>query len=165
MIVVYIDTQNVHKSIEDLGRILDRELFFVYLQEKFAPSTIKMFVWYIPQMNHFYKKMEQIWYTLIFKETALRNDWSIKWNIDIDLTMHVMEDLLIGWLSLWYIVSGDGDYNTLIQRLRQDNILWRLLVPNIAKTTAQLRKSAGSNIQSLHELQHRLSKKEPSGKG
>ena len=44
MIVVYIDTQNVHKSIEDLGRILDRELFFVYLQEKFAPSTIKMFV-------------------------------------------------------------------------------------------------------------------------
>jgi hypothetical protein len=43
MKVVYIDAQNVHKSIQELGWIISREMFYGYLQKKFAPVTVKIF--------------------------------------------------------------------------------------------------------------------------
>ena len=162
MKIVYIDTQNVHKSIQNLGWTIDWWLFYLYLQEKFSPDCIKMFMGYIPQLEHLYTQMKTIGYTVIFKQTAKREDWTIKGNIDIDLTMHVMEDMLVWGLISAYIVSGDGDYNTLVARLNTEKKLWRLLVPNINKTTSQLRHASWSNIQSLVDLRHLVSKKESS---
>ncbi len=160
MKIVYIDAQNIHKGTKELWWTIDRELFFHYMHKKFNIDQIKIFLWYINSFDYFYQKLKEIWYQVIFKQTMLRKDGTIKWNVDIDLTMSVMDDLYIWWLSLAYVVSWDGDFNTLIQRLVKEERLWRLIVPTIDKTSSQLRHASWSNIQALSDLKHILSKKE-----
>ncbi len=60
MKIIYIDTQNVHKAIEELGWILDWKLFYQYLIEKFAPEKVKMFVGYIKRHEKFYQEIQSI---------------------------------------------------------------------------------------------------------
>ncbi len=159
MKIVYIDAQNIHKGTKDLWWTIDRELFFLYMHKKFDVDEIKIFLWYIKNLASFYKKLQDIWYKIVFKQTMIREDWTIKWNVDVDLTMSVMDDLHTWLLSSTYIVSWDGDFNTLIQRLVEEKKLWRLIVPTIDKTSSQLRRASGSNIQALLDLKHLLSKK------
>ncbi len=104
--------------------------------------------------------MTDIWYRLVFKQTSIQSNGAIKWNIDVDLTMHVMDDLHLNCLEKAFIVSWDGDFNTLVERLKNECKLGRLLVSNLDKTTSQLRHASWSNIQSLKDLSHLISKKE-----
>jgi uncharacterized LabA/DUF88 family protein len=159
--IAYIDAQNVHKAIEELWWILDWWLFYVYLQEKFQIDICKIFIGYVPKYESLYAYLYTLWYVLVFKKVSQKYDGTIKWNVDVDLTMHVMEDLLTGVLEKWYIISGDSDYNTLIERLRNEFKLGRLIVPNLDKTSSYLRHSAGNNIQSLQDLKHRIKKETP----
>lgn len=161
MKVVYIDTQNVHKAIEELGWIIDWELLYAYLMEKFSPDKIRMFWGYIKRFEHFYKKLQDIWYELVFKQTSHRADGSIKWNVDVDLTISAMDDLHINSLSLAYLISGDSDYNTLITRLDSEWKFGRLIVPNLNKTSSHLRAASGNKIQALTELKHKIKKEAP----
>lgn len=46
MKIVYIDSQNIHKSTLDLWWIIDWEKFYGYLKRKFEVDKIKIFFWY-----------------------------------------------------------------------------------------------------------------------
>ena len=43
MKIVYIDSQNIHKGIKELGWIIDWELFYEYMKRKFNVDTVKIF--------------------------------------------------------------------------------------------------------------------------
>ena len=93
MKIVYIDSQNIHKSIEELWWIIDWELFYKYLCKKFEVQEIKIFLWYVKKYEIFYKRLKEIWYNVILKESMILENWNIKWNVDIDIAIHVILDI------------------------------------------------------------------------
>jgi len=58
-------------------------------------------------------------------------------------------------------VSGDGDYNTLVDFWRESGVFGRVLIPHREKASKLLKKSAGSNIQVLEDLRFFVEKKNP----
>ena len=160
MKIVYIDMQNIHKSTEEMGWLIDWELFFLYLQEKFEIQRTIMFIWYLPKFTHLYDKIKNIWYEIIFKEVLVRADWSIKWDVDIDIAIHAMKHMHENIISEAYLVSGDADYNSLIDEWVQYGVFQKLIVPNLNKTLYILRKAAWWKLQPLSDIKHRIEKKQ-----
>lgn len=160
MKIVYIDMQNVHKSTEDMWWIIDWQLFYDYLTEKIQPEKIVIFIGYIQRYKHFYNRLQNIWYTLNFKEVLVRPDGSIKGDVDIDIAIQAMKD--IDKLSLAYIVTWDADYNTLIDEWQSRWKFWKLFVPRLEKTLYILRKSAGTKLQTLTDIRHKIQKQKDS---
>jgi hypothetical protein len=78
MKIAYIDMQNIHKSIEEMGWIIDWGLFYEYLKVKFSPDRVIMFVGFMQKYKHFYDKLEKIGYVMNYKEVLVRPDGSIK---------------------------------------------------------------------------------------
>ncbi len=158
MKVVYIDSQNIHKAIEELWWIIDWELFYQYLVKKFEVQEIKIFLWYIKIYEKFYSQLKEVWYQVIYKETMVLENGTIKWNVDIDIAIHVMLDMFEWWLKKAYLVTWDWDYNTLVDLLKSRNLLGRVLVPNRKKASKLLKKSAWSDIQILEDIRYFIEK-------
>lgn len=161
MKIMYIDSQNIHKSLQDIGWIIDRALFFEYAKRKFMIDKVKIFFGYVKRYKNFYTKLERIWYEVIFKNTLILPDWTTKGNVDIDIAIISLIDLFECWLTEAYLVSWDWDYNTLIDLFKERNVFWRVLIPSSKKSSKLLKKSAWANIQNLNELQYLLEKKNP----
>lgn len=160
MKIVYIDMQNIHKSTVEQWRIIDRWLFLKYLHEKFLIDQAIMFVGYIQKYKHFYDKLTGVWYMLVFKEVLVRKDGTIKWDVDIDIAIHAMKHISDNNISEAYLVTGDADYNSLINEWTKIEKFGKLLVPNLNKTLYILRKAAGWKLQPLSDIKHRIEKKQ-----
>lgn len=158
MKIVYIDSQNIHKSIEELWWIIDWELFYKYLCKKFEVQEIKIFLWYVKKYEKLYKRLKEIWYNVILKESMILENWNIKWNVDIDIAIHVILDIYETNLEKAYLVTWDWDYNTLVNLLKSRKLLWRVLIPNRKKASKLLKKSAWADIQTLEDLRYFLEK-------
>jgi len=56
------------------------------------------------------------------------------------------------------IVSGDGDFACLVRHLRKQHKLEKVLVPNIAKYSALLKKAAANELlDCMNDLKSKLS--------
>jgi len=62
----------------------------------------------------------------------------VKGNVDAELVLHAMIEY--NNYTQAVIVSGDGDFHCLIEYLKQQGKLKRLIVPNFNKFSAVLRK-------------------------
>ncbi len=160
MKIIYIDTQNIHRSTQEMWWLIDWWLFYQYLQRKFLPDKIIMFIWYIQKYTHFYQKLTKIWYIIVFKEVLVREDWSIKWDVDIDIAIQAMKDMYKEPIKSVYLVSGDADYNSLIYERIKEWIFEKLIVPRLDKTLYILRKASGSKLQTLTDIKHLIEKKQ-----
>lgn len=162
MKIVYIDAQNIHKSIKIYHNwIIDREKFFRYCKEKFTIDDVKIFFWYIAKYKYFYQYLQKIWYTIHFKETLILPDWTTKWNVDIDIAIIWLRDVYEKTVSKAYIVTWDGDYNSLIDFWIEKQIFWRAILPGIKNSSKLLMKSAKKDILDLIPLQKKLQKENP----
>lgn len=159
MKIVYIDAQNVHKAIQELWRTIDRESLYHYLQRKFEIDRVNIFFGYIAKYDHLYKKLGTIGYTVIHKQTMILPDNTIKWNVDIDIAIKALIDFFEWNLTCAYLISSDGDYNTLVDFFRDKQILGRVLIPTRKSASKLLKQAAQSDIQSLEDLHYFLQKK------
>jgi len=159
MKIMYIDSQNIHKSILDLWWKIDWEKYYNYVKNKYEIDNIKIFLWYMKKYENFYRNLSNIWYEVVFKETLVLPDGTIKWNVDIDIAIQVLLDLFEWKLTKAYIVSWDGDYNTLVDLLKVRWILWKVFIPNKKKSSKLIRKSAWSDIITLESIKYFIEKK------
>ena len=142
MRIMYIDSQNVHKVIEKIWWIIDREKFYNYSKEKFQLDKIKFFVWYIEKYEDFYNNLRNIWYDLVYKKAIILPDWTTKWNVDIDIAISSLVDFYENDLEKFYLVSSDWDYNTLVELMSKKSILWRVKIPSTQSASILLKKAA-----------------------
>jgi uncharacterized LabA/DUF88 family protein len=137
----FIDSQNLNLAIQDLGWKLDFKRFRRYLSDKYAVKKAFIFIGYVPTNESLYTSLQSYGYILIFKPTLNIGDGKVKGNIDAELVLHTMIEYQNYDKAI--IISGDGDFHCLLEYLKKQNKLGKIIVPNRSKFSSLLRKFSG----------------------
>ena len=149
----FIDSQNLNLSIRDQGWVLDFRRFRRYLEDKYHVVKAFLFIGYVPQNQDLYKKLQDDGYILVFKPTLTLPGGKVKGNIDAELVLHAMIE--INNYSKALIVTGDGDFYCLVDYLRKQKKLLRLMIPNKYKYSSLLAKIM-EHIVFMNDLRGKL---------
>jgi len=155
----FIDGQNLNLGIQDLGWKLDFQRFRVYLKEKYGVSTAYYFIGKVADNQELYDALTSAGYVLIYKEVLTDPFGKQKGNIDAELVLQAMVDYKNFHKAV--IVSGDGDFACLVTYLANKNKLARVVVPNIYRYSALLKKAAATRLDSMNDLKRKLAYKFP----
>ncbi len=136
----FIDSQNLNLAIRDLGWTLDFKRFRRYLTDKYGVAKAFIFIGYLPTNESLYISLQEYGYILVFKPTLCLPDGRVKGNIDAELVLHTMIEY--SNYDKAVIVSGDGDFHCLIEYLKKQGKLEKIIIPNRYKFSSLLRKFA-----------------------
>jgi len=154
MKIAYIDSQNIKMWIKEVWFDVDWDKLYSYLKTKYKIDVIKFFVWYLDQNKDRYDELKNIWYNVIFKQTY-QYDGKIKWNVDTLIMLHGIKDCDNWDLCMWMLLSGDWDFEVLVNYWKTNKKDFLVLVPNIKKKAKILYETAGENrIINMEDLKH-----------
>jgi len=157
----FIDSQNLNLAIQHLGWKLDFKKFRVYLSEKYGVGTAYYFIGFVEGNSDLYTSLQSCGYVLIFKPTLRDKEGKVKGNCDADLVLQAMIDLSEYQQAV--IVTGDGDFYSLVNYLRKMEKLRCVLVPNMYEYSSLLKKTAKNYLAFMNDLREKLEykRKEP----
>ena len=124
-----------------------------YLEDKYGVRKAFIFIGYMPTNESLYTSLQEYGYILIFKPTLSLPDGKPKGNIDAELVLHTMIEYQN--YDKVVIVTGDGDFHCLIEYLKKQNKLRRIIIPNRVKFSSLLRKFA-SDMTFMNDLREKL---------
>lgn len=118
---------------------MDWRAFRAYLKDNFNVTKAFMFIGYMAENEPLYEHMHELGYLIALKPTVdmkIGDDRTateehkpiIKGNIDADLVLYAMKELPNYHKAI--IVSGDGDFVSLIEYLAEKNKLLHIMTPN-----------------------------------
>lgn len=152
----FIDSQNLHLGVQELGWQLDYRRFRTYLQKKYGVDKAYLFFGYLKNEEGMYHAFKSYGYELIFKPVIQSHHHDVKGNIDAELVLQAMIDYQEYDGAV--IITGDGDFHCLVKYLKMQGKLLRLLVPNRRKCSVLLRGKMIPNvpISFMDDLRQRL---------
>lgn len=145
----FIDSQNLNLGTQKMGWKMDWKKFREWLRTEYNVEKAFMFIGYMPDYEKLYDQLHSQGYLVVLKPTLemfhteeLKTDTetpkddtkpekekvAVKGNIDADLVLHVMKEFRNYDKAV--IVSGDGDFYTMLEYLNQQGKLLHLLTPN-----------------------------------
>lgn len=128
---------------------MDWKKFREWLRTEYNVEKAFMFIGYMPDYEKLYDQLHSQGYLVVLKPTlemfhteeskpesekqssdpkAEKEKVAVKGNIDADLVLHVMKEFKN--YNKAVIVSGDGDFYTMLEYLDQQGKLLHLLTPN-----------------------------------
>lgn len=163
----FIDSQNLNLGIQKVGWKMDWRKFRIFLAEKYNVSKAYMFIGYMQENEALYEQLHESGYLIVLKPTVTdysgedkidddRNEDQkrmVKGNIDADLVLYAVKE--INNYDKAIIVSGDGDFYSLIEYLLKNNKLRSLMTPNWQYSS--LLKDFEKHILRLDTLRNELS--------
>jgi uncharacterized LabA/DUF88 family protein len=153
-IYAFIDSSNVYLSLLlDQDWKLDWRRFRKYLTDKYQVTKAFLFIGYLRKNKGLYKSLKQDGYKVIFKKAMILPNGEIKGNVDADLVLYATTHLANYEKAI--IVTGDGDYASLIETLENNNKLLRLIIPNREKYSFLLTKGS-PKMTFLSDLREKL---------
>jgi uncharacterized LabA/DUF88 family protein len=159
----FIDSQNLNLSIQNLGWKLDYSRFRRYLHDKYHVSRAFIFIGYMEEQAQLYGHLETAGYELIYKPTLSYKDGSTKGNVDAELVMHTIIELPHYHQAV--IVTGDGDFYSLIDYLITQHRLAKLIIPSQARYSTLLKRIDPVHLAFVSDLRQKLAythkRKEP----
>lgn len=138
----FIDSQNLNVSVQNYGWKMNWRKFREFLTEKYGVSKAFMFIGYVPENEDLYDKMHEAGYMVVLKPTfdmtrprpeenaeprPNEPEKKVKGNVDADLVLWAMKE--INQYDKAVIVSGDGDFFSLVEYLHSQNKLLKVLPP------------------------------------
>jgi uncharacterized LabA/DUF88 family protein len=145
--LAFIDGQNLHlgTTLSDKPWKVKLSKFKVYLEKKYNVNDAYYFLGYVQEVNQeIYAEIQKAGFILVFKQHNPTILGKKKGNVDTDIVFEVMKKLYrkndFGKIVL---VSGDGDYKSLVDFLIEENRFKKILFPN-KKFASSLYKSLGS---------------------
>jgi uncharacterized LabA/DUF88 family protein len=145
-VCAFIDNQNLNVTVQNLGWKMDWRKFRRFLADKFGVTTAYMFIGYVPEYEDMYKSLHEAGYAIVLKptfdmtrprENMVPNDSEekpekeekrpIKGNIDAELTLWAVKE--IHNYDKAVLVTGDGDFYSLVEFLEEQGKLLKLLTP------------------------------------
>lgn len=154
----FIDSNNLHLAIKDLGWKLDYARFRKYLKEKYHVTKAYLFIGFIEKHRDLYKSLQEKGYILIFKPTLTNKEGLVKGNCDAELVLQAMID--IATYDKAVLVTGDGDFFCLVDYLIKQKKLEKLLVPNQKKYSALLKSIPSEFLAFVSDLKEKVSFKQ-----
>lgn len=156
----FIDAQNLHIGIKELGWALDYKKFRIYLREHYQIEKAFMFMGYKPREQNLYRFLKACGFVLVFKPILELKNGQVKGNCDAELVLQAMIEYTR--YNQAVIVTGDGDFYCLIRYLQRQNKLKRVLAPSLRNCSYLIRKIASEKLNFINELQNRVSYKKRS---
>lgn len=165
-VYAFIDSQNLNLGTQKVGWKMDWRKFRQFLREKYNVTHAYMFIGYVPEFEDMYQQLHDSGFLIVLKPTSdmskLANDDKetkekddkklIKGNIDADLVLWAMRE--INNYDKAIIVSGDGDFHSLLEYLKQQNKLLHIMTPNWQYS--QLLKEFDNRLIRLDQLKNQL---------
>ncbi len=158
----FIDSQNLNLGVQRVGWKMDWKKFRQYLRDEFNIEKAYMFIGYVPNNEDLYKQMKEAGYLVVLKPTVdmfmtkeeLEDEKHVtKGNADSELVLYAMKEL--SNYDKAVVVSGDGDFYCLVEYLKEQNKLLKILAPNSHHST--LYRPYSDYILVLEKLRQRLS--------
>jgi uncharacterized LabA/DUF88 family protein len=141
-IYAFIDNQNLNVSVQSLGWKIDWAKFRKFLKNNYGVTRAFMFIGYMPEYEDMYKFLHEAGYSVVLKPTfdmtktrsgngeKDKNEEKriIKGNIDTELVLWAVKD--IKKYDKAVLVTGDGDFYSLVEFLEERGKLLKLLAPS-----------------------------------
>ena len=150
----FIDSQNLNLSIRSLGWKLDFARFRVYLKEKYGVTKAFLFIGFVEGNNDLYVSLQSAGFLCVFKPTLEYKDGTTKGNCDAELVLHAMIEYPNYDKAI--IVTGDGDFYCLVQYLIEKGKFERVIIPNLFKYSALLKRFGRKQLSFMNELKNKL---------
>jgi uncharacterized LabA/DUF88 family protein len=170
IVYAFIDSQNLNLGTQRVGWKLDWRRFRRLLNDKYNVSKAYMFIGYMSENEQLYEYMHELGFLVVLKptlnvkstETNKKDDApkdnedkekpTVKGNVDAELVLYAMKEQPNYDKAI--IVSGDGDFFSLIEYLDGKNMLDHIMAPNWQYST--LLKQYESKIIRLDKLKRQL---------
>jgi uncharacterized LabA/DUF88 family protein len=150
----FIDGQNLHLGIAELGWRVDWRRFRTYLEEHYRVGCAYYFVGYIPNNQALYTRLQDAGYTLVFKPVSYRGDAKPKGNVDAELVLQAMIEY--PHYDRAVVVTSDGDFGCLVRYLYEQAKLERVLSPNRKGCSALLKRAARERLDFLEDAKRKV---------
>lgn len=150
----FIDGQNLHMGIRDLGWKIDYIKFRIYLKEHYEVEKVYMFMGYKPTEQQLYNFLQEAGYILVFKPILELKDGKVKGNCDAELVLQAMIEFQNYEKAV--IITGDGDFYCLIKYLQEKNKLLTVLAPSAKNCSSLIRKIVQGNLSLVSDLQKKI---------
>ena len=157
----FIDAQNLNRGTQYVGWKMNWKKFREYLKEKHSVSHAYLFIGYVPDNEELYSQMKEAGYVVVLKPTVdmLMTEEELaaekhvtKGNVDAELVMYLMKEIPNYQKAI--LVSGDGDFCSVVEYLLQRDKLGSIMVPN--KKYSSLLKQFDDYILRLDHKQEEL---------
>jgi uncharacterized LabA/DUF88 family protein len=150
----FIDGNNLHLSVRNLGWKLDYTKFITYLREHYGVVKAYYFIGRIPENQNLYRFLKSAGYTMKFKEISINDKREVKGNVDSEIVLQAM--LEIEHYEKAILVSSDGDFACLVDYLRGVGKLECVLSPSKHSCSHLLKKAAGKRVYFVEELRKKV---------
>lgn len=143
----FIDSQNLNLGIQKVGWKLNWRKFREYLRDEYDVEKAFMFIGYMPENVELYEQMHELGYLIVLKPTlemyknpsepgekknppAGGDDKksTVKGNVDAELVLYAVKEM--PHYNKAIIVSGDGDFFSVIEYLKERGKLLHVMAPN-----------------------------------
>lgn len=154
----FIDSQNLNLGIQKVGWKLNWRKFHEFLRDKYGVEKAFMFIGYMPDNVTLYEQMHELGYLIVLKPTlemyknpagsdkapakevddkAPKKDDdkkpAVKGNVDAELVLYAVKEM--PHYNKAIIVSGDGDFFSVVEYLKDRGKLLNVMVPNYQYST------------------------------
>jgi uncharacterized LabA/DUF88 family protein len=168
----FIDSQNLNLGSQRMGWKVDWRRFRQYLRDKHGVSKAYMFIGYMSENEALYEYMHELGFLVVLKptidlnipkdtalkaednsdQTPAKDKPAVKGNVDAELVLYAMKELPNYEKAI--IVSGDGDFFSLIEYLEEQGKLASVMTPNWQYSS--LLKPFESKIIRLDQMRKQL---------
>ncbi len=168
-VYAFIDSQNLNLGSQKMGWKVDWRKFRHFLEDQYGVTKAYMFIGYMSENEALYEYMHELGYLVVLKPTIDvagleanrqniaevhedRDKPTVKGNVDAELVLYAMKEQPNYDKAI--IVSGDGDFYSLIEYLDQVGKLERVMAPNWQYSS--LLKPYENKIVRLDKLRRKL---------
>lgn len=144
--VAYIDGANLHKGVGTFDWEFDYKKFRVWLRDKYGVTQAYLFLGLVPKYKNLYTWLQEVGFTIVFKDVTYDGDGKVKGNCDADIVVRAMRDAFENTFEQVILVSSDGDYASLVLYLLEKEKLHTVLSPHRMKKCSILLKRTGAKI-------------------
>ncbi len=142
----FIDNQNLNLGVQKLGWKMDWRKFRKFLKDEYNVTDAYMFIGHMPEHEDMYLQLHDAGYLIVLKptfdmskpqkvEVEKKEDSDkpedkkpVKGNVDAELVLWAVKEMKNYQKAV--IVSGDGDFYSLVEYLQAEKKLLHLLAPN-----------------------------------
>ncbi len=133
---------------------MDWAKFRAYLKADFSVEVAYLFMGYMPEHQEMYNSLQKAGYIVVFKPVSVNREGEVKGNIDAELVLQAMIDFERYDGAL--IVTGDGDFASLVSHLSNKNKLTGVLIPNQRQFSPLLKSAAKDKVFFINNLRRDL---------